>query len=82
MSLVLFRVCAVPEAAVRCTGLSHVSPMFDGAAAKHALALPTAVFAAETLAERVGGASLLNTLEVQPSTEQNLPPCVVQSCPL
>ena len=41
----------------RFAGLSHVSPMLVGAAAKHALAWTATVFSAETLAVRVGGTS-------------------------
>ncbi len=54
----LFRqVCAVPVAAVRCAGLPLASCLYVGAAAKHAFAWTAAVFCAETLAPRVGGAA-------------------------
>ena len=54
--LPLFRVCAVPFAAVCCAGLPHAHHL-AGAAAKHALAWTATVFHAETLALRVGGAA-------------------------
>ena len=56
-TLPLFRVFAVPFAAVPYAGLPPVSNHLVGAAAKHALAWTAAVFLAETLAFRVGGAA-------------------------
>ena len=54
----LFRqVCAVPYAAVRCAGTPLGAHHRVGAAAKHALAWTAAVFLAETLACRGGGAA-------------------------
>jgi len=50
-------VCAVPYAPVRFAGLPLASCLLVGAAAKHALACPAAVFCAETLAFRGGGAA-------------------------
>ena len=53
----LFRVFAVPFAAVRFAGLPLGALHHVGAAAKHALAWTAAVFLAETLADRGGGAA-------------------------
>ena len=52
-----FRVFAVPFAAVRFAGLPLGAHHHVGAAAKHALAWTAAVFCAETLAPRGGGAA-------------------------
>ena len=52
-----FRVFAVPFAAVRYAGLPHISYHLVGAAAKHALAWTAAVFLAESLLLRGGGAA-------------------------
>ena len=51
------RICAVPSATVRNAGLPHGSEVFVGAAAKHALAWTAAVFCADALAFRAGGAA-------------------------
>ena len=53
----LFRVCAVPVAAVRYAGLPLASCLLVGAAAKHAFAWTAAIFCAEALAGRGGGAA-------------------------
>ena len=63
----LFRVFAVPFAAVRFAGLPLGAHHPVGAAAKHALAWTAAVFAAETLAVREGGAARLGA-RLLPST--------------
>ena len=52
----LFRVCAVPFAAVRFAGLPLTHHPV-GAAAKHAFAWTATMFTAETLGVRVGGAA-------------------------
>ena len=52
-----FRVCAIPFAAVRYAGMPHASRLLVGAAAKHAFSFAAAMFRAETLAFRVGGAA-------------------------
>ena len=54
--LPLFRVCAVPFAAVRCAGLPHAHHLV-GAATKYALVWTAAVFCADPLASGVGGAA-------------------------
>ena len=56
-TLPLFRVCAVPFAAVRFAGMPHASRPLVGAAAKHAFAWTAAMFLAEALAFRGGGAA-------------------------
>ena len=57
ISLPFRHVCAVPFAAVRCARLPLGAHHHIGAAAKHALAWTAAVFSAETLAFRGGGAA-------------------------